>query len=74
MSNGSDVGSALVDPKPPLSDDSMYRQLDHKKGILRWDVQVPPAATQISAAAIEYTLRLEYDKQMSITGIAMAEH
>lgn len=72
MSNGSEVRSTLISAKPEISSDSNYVQTDQKKGILRWDIEVPAQAIATSAAAVEYQLRLEYDKQMTITGIALA--
>lgn len=72
MSNGSEVKATLVSNSPKVSEDAAYKQNDFKKGILRWDVPVPAQAIGASAAAVEYQLRLEYDKQMSITGVALA--
>ena len=71
VSNGSDVKSTLVSATPKISDDAAYLQTDSKKGILRWDVQVAPQAIATNAVAVEYQLRLEYDKQMSISGMAL---
>jgi hypothetical protein len=42
-------------------------QADRKTGVLRWDVTVPAGASGASAAGIEYKVRLEFDKQMTIT-------
>lgn len=70
MSNGSDVRSTLVKATPEVSGDSIYSQTEFKKGILRWDVEVPAEAIATSASGVEFQLRLEYDRQMSITGIA----
>ncbi|HEY4329347.1 MAG TPA: DUF4139 domain-containing protein, partial [Phycisphaerae bacterium] len=53
-----------------LSKDSVYEQTDKKKGILRWDVEVPPQAVDTKALAIEYQFKLEYDKGMSISSPA----
>ena len=41
-----------------------------KTGLLRWDLDVPARTDGASAATVQYQLRLEYDKQMSITGLA----
>ena len=56
-----------------LSDDPTYRKTVHKQGILRWDVEVPPNAVGPDSFALEHTFRMEYDKQMTITGLAMAD-
>lgn len=50
----------------PLKD-AATEQSDKKAGLLRWDVTVPAGANAATAASIEYKVRLEYDKQMSIT-------
>lgn len=71
VSNGSEVRSTLASSTPKPSEDPVYLQTDFKKGILRWDVQVPPQAFATSAVTVEFQLRLEYDKQMSITGMAL---
>lgn len=39
-----------------------------KTGIMQWELDVPGHSTGLDAATIEYTFRLEYDKQMSLTG------
>lgn len=55
-----------------ISEDSTYQQTQRKKGILRWDVQAPAQAAGPQALGVEYKLRLEYDKQMSISGMPVA--
>ena len=72
MSKGADVKVTLVKASAELSDDTTYRAADHKKGLLRWDVDVPQAAKGAEAVVVDYHLRVEYDKQMSVTGLAMA--
>lgn len=42
---------------------------DAASGILTWDVQVPAGATGADALAVDYTIRLEYDRTMTIAGI-----
>ena len=59
----------LVSPGPELSDDADYQRSDRKKGILRWDVQVPQQATGTQAFTLEYQFDLEYDKKMTITAL-----
>ena len=55
-----------------LSADSRYQQIERKKGILRWEVEVPAQAIGPQAFGLEYKLRLEYDKQMHIGGMPVA--
>ena len=46
--------------------DVRHHAHDRAEGILRWDVEVPANAIAEHAMVIEYTLRLEYDRQMTI--------
>lgn len=68
----SDIKLSLVSTGEDLSEDDAYRQGDHKKGVLRWEIDVPAQAMGMKAKAIEYQFRLEYDKQMTIAGLAAA--
>lgn len=45
-------------------------KVDRDEGVIRWDVDVPGRAAGDDAATIEYTIRLEYDRQMNIVGMA----
>jgi len=62
------LGATDVEP----SRDREYRKTGRPAGILRWDTEVPPQAIGTEALAIEYQFRLEYDREMSITGLAAA--
>ncbi len=68
----SDIKLSLVSTGEDLSEDATYRQAEHKKGILRWEVEVAGQAMGHQAKAVEYQFRLEYDKQMTIAGLALA--
>ena len=68
----SEIKLSLVDPGQELSEDPTYRQSDHGKGILRWDAQVPSGSVGPEAVTVQYKFRLEYDKQMTITGMPLA--
>ena len=67
----SDVKLTLVSSGPELSTDERY-QSERKKGILRWEVKVPAQAIGPKAYTAEYKLQMEYDKQLSITGLPIA--
>ncbi len=56
-----------------LSENPAYRQQDRKKGLLRWDVEAPAKKAGPDAFAIEYSFRLEYDKEMTISGLALTQ-
>ena len=72
MAEKSDIKITLNDTGPELSDDPAYQHAPRKKGILRWEVEVPAHAQGPEAMAIEYQFRLEYDKQMTIGGLPVA--
>jgi hypothetical protein len=50
-----------------VSPDKEYQQTERKKGILRWDVEVPPQKSGSEAFALQYKLHLEYDKNLAIS-------
>ena len=66
---GSEIRITLLEGEEGLSEDVAYRQGDYKKGLLRWDVSVPAQAVGTEAFTLEYTFRMEYDKQMSVTAL-----
>lgn len=52
-----------------LSDDKEYARL-RKEGILRWDAEIPPAASGLNEWSIEYRFRIEHDRQMTLLGMS----
>lgn len=68
---GSDIKVTMVSSGAELSKEDEYSKGLKKEGILRWDVQVPPKATGLNAYNIEYTFRIEHDKQMSLVGMGI---
>jgi Zn-dependent M32 family carboxypeptidase len=63
----------LKDPTVPLSENKIYQRREQPKGILRWDVEVPAAATGEKAKAVEYGYLVEYDRKFRVsTGSAAA--
>lgn len=67
-----EIRATILSPGKELSKDPIYDQTDKKKGILRWDLEVPAQAVDVKALAMEYQFRLEYDRLMSITAPAAA--
>jgi len=65
----SGIKVSLVSTSVPLSEDAEYLKDDRKTGILRWEISVPAETNGADDTAVEYTIRLEYDKQMSITEV-----
>lgn len=64
--SGLEIKLTLDTPSIALSTDKDYVQTERKKNLLRWDVQVPAAATGTKAFALEYTFGLEFDRQMML--------
>lgn len=57
----------LVESSPaPLGTEAANAERE-KKGILRWDLDIPANRIGAEAVRIEYVIRLEYDRQMTIT-------
>ncbi|HIJ52005.1 MAG TPA: mucoidy inhibitor MuiA family protein [Planctomycetes bacterium] len=56
----------LVKTEPELSKDSEYLRTARKKGILRWDLNVPPNTVDEDATVVQYSFTMEYDKNMQI--------
>jgi hypothetical protein len=53
--------------QPELSKDSIYEQTGKKKGILRWDLNVPAKAVDDKAVVVEYQFKLEYAATATIS-------
>jgi uncharacterized protein (TIGR02231 family) len=69
----SDIKISLTSSADELSTDAGYRKSEFKKNILRWEVEVPAQAIGPDAKTVSYQFRLEYDKQMTIAGLALAQ-
>ncbi|MBW8040834.1 MAG: mucoidy inhibitor MuiA family protein [Planctomycetes bacterium] len=62
----SSIKIELVKTEPQLSEDSEYLRTARKKGILRWDLNLPPNTLDESATVVKYSFTMEYDKNMRI--------
>ncbi|MBK7403197.1 MAG: DUF4139 domain-containing protein [Phycisphaerales bacterium] len=70
MLSSGDIKITLLDGEErELSDDTEYQRGDRAKGILRWDVLVGPGSVGAAAFQEDYRFRLEYDRQMTISGL-----
>jgi hypothetical protein len=56
----------LGELKDPLSTDKVYERTERPKNILRWDIDVPAAATGEKARMIEYGFTVEFDRNFSL--------
>jgi hypothetical protein len=64
-----DIKVTLVKSDEEVSKDENYQMNDRKDGILRWDVEVPAQAIGPKRKVLNYTMQIEYDKQLSIEGM-----
>jgi hypothetical protein len=72
-SKGNEIKVTLVDGGKGLYSKGPQAEADRKKGLLRWDVEVPAQAAGEGAQATEYQFRLEYDRQMAIVGLGSGQ-
>lgn len=63
---GSDIRVTLVTSGDPISEDKVYQRTLRKEGILQWEVEVPAQAAGESARTIEYTFRMEFDRNLNL--------
>lgn len=68
----SEIKVTLVSSQIDVHKESGGNSSDRKKGILRWDVEVPPGANGSTARSFEYKFKLEYDKGMSVAGLPVS--
>jgi len=62
----SSVKIEVLETKPTLSEDGEYLRTARKKGILRWDLNLPPNTLDEGATIVNYSFTMEYDKNMQI--------
>lgn len=56
----------LASDATPLSTDAAYLRSERPKGILRWDVDVPPTATLEQAHVVDYSFTIDHDRQFRL--------
>ncbi len=64
-----EIRCSLISSEVPESTDATHAQTDRKKGIVRWDIEVPARTTGLEARGVTYKFKLEHDKGMTVTGI-----
>lgn len=69
MDDTSSLRVSLSQTSSPLSSDRDYSRFERPKGILRWDLKVEPGAGE-EATAINYSYRLEYDKNVTLEEVS----
>ena len=66
------VNVAISKTSPELSKDTLYLREQRINNLLRWDVQIDPGMTNEKALAINYELKMELDRQMTISSFQSA--
>jgi hypothetical protein len=64
--DATEIRVTLGDMKEPLSEDALYLRRQRSKGILRWEVTVPPCAVREKAHTIEYGFSVEFDRTFQL--------
>jgi len=62
----SSIKIELVKTGPQLCKDSEYLRTARKKGILRWDLNLPPNTIDENTTIVKYSFTMEYDRNMQI--------
>lgn len=68
----SEIKVTLVSSQIDPHEQTTLQSSERKKGILRWDVEIPPGAIGTNAKSFEYKFKLEYDKGMSVAGLPVS--
>ncbi|MHC4179609.1 MAG: mucoidy inhibitor MuiA family protein [Planctomycetota bacterium] len=61
-----DIRVKLGELKDPLSSNELYVRTEKPKGILRWEITVPAAATGKDARIIAYGFTVDFDRNFSL--------
>ena len=69
MEDTASLRVALGEMSHPISTDSDYKRFERPKGVLRWDLEVPPGAND-KALSLSYTYTLEFDKNVALRDIS----
>ncbi|MGB6222858.1 DUF4139 domain-containing protein [Haloferula sp.] len=69
MEDTASLRVALGEMSHPISSDSDYKRFERPKGVLRWDLEVPPGAND-NAFSLSYTYTLEFDKNVALRDIS----
>ncbi|HET6429197.1 MAG TPA: mucoidy inhibitor MuiA family protein [Phycisphaerae bacterium] len=63
---GMDIRVTLIKGAEALSTEPVYLRTLRKSGILRWETDVPAGSSGAKAKAVEYTYKLEFDRNMHL--------
>jgi hypothetical protein len=69
MEDSTKLRVAVGEVSHPLCTDADYLRYDRAKGILRWDLTVPPG-TGAKGTTLRYSYSLEFDKNLTLRDIS----
>ena len=69
VSRSDEIEIAVVDIAPALSTDANYLATDAPRGLMRWDITVPPGRTGTDAFTLSYDLRVEHKEGVVTTAL-----
>ena len=72
ITKDNDIKISLVSSSKPVSEDAVYAKNEKKNGIQRWDLPVPAQAIAAKAVSVDYQFKLEFDRQMNLSGLPLA--
>ena len=72
MPYGENIRGTVEEGKDLLSTDKEYLRAFRPHGVLRWDVEVPPKSAAETARIVEYTYKIEFDRNLDISAIPTA--
>jgi uncharacterized protein (TIGR02231 family) len=70
--NEADIRVRLGDLTDKLSDDTLYKNTEYLKNILRWDVEIPGNATAGKAKKIEYAFSVEFPQNRTLSSVGVS--
>jgi uncharacterized protein (TIGR02231 family) len=68
MEDDASLRVSMGETSHPLSGDADYKRFEKPKGILLWELEVPPGTGE-KATALSYSYSLEFDKNMTLQDI-----
>lgn len=67
------VNVTLLSSVPSLSTDVDYVRVDRTSNLLRWDLAIEPGANASNAETIDYSFKMEYDRNVSLGNFKVGE-
>ena len=61
-----DIRVTLGEMSDKLSNEALYVEREHPRGILRWDVEVAARSAGPEARKVEYRYTLEFDRKLTV--------